>query len=80
MNTVDKTTADEIKRRVPEPALIRGAVVAIVSLIGVVLGKQLDVSWIDPVLSFYTVVMPLALGWWIRRHVSPTAVGANESA
>ncbi|WP_280350330.1 hypothetical protein [Nocardia abscessus] len=65
----------DIKSRIPEPALIRGAVVAVLSLVGVVLGHQIELPWLDEALNAYAVVVPLALSLWIRQHVSPAKSG-----
>ena len=61
----------ELQKRIPEPAVIRGAVVAVVGLVGGVLGTTYDVSWLEPALATYAVVAPALLSWWIRMHVSP---------
>jgi hypothetical protein len=65
----------EVTSRVPEPALIRGAVVAVLSLVGVVLGHQIELPWLDEALNAYAVVVPLALSLWIRQYVSPAKSG-----
>ena len=57
--------------KVPEPALVRGAVAAVVGLIGYIVGKQIDVVVIDQIMDIYAVAAPFALAWWIRRNVSP---------
>lgn len=70
--------ANEIQSRVPEPALIRGAVVSVTALVSVVIGKQVDVSWLDQALIVYGVAAPLVLSLWVRRHVSPTGGGKHR--
>ncbi|QDK03110.1 membrane protein [Mycobacterium phage SydNat] len=62
---------DEIEENVPEPLVLRSFVVAIVGLAGAVLGKELDVSWIDQAIAAYAVGAPMVLAFWARRHVSP---------
>lgn len=57
--------------KVPEPAVVRALLVALVGLVGTVVGKQLDVSWIDQAITVYAIAAPVALGWWIRRNVTP---------
>lgn len=59
------------RNRVPEPALIRGAVVAVTALIAVVTGKNIDISWLETVLQVYAVISPIVAGYFIRRVVSP---------
>lgn len=65
----------ELKERVPEPAVIRGAITAVVSLVAVVTGYQLDISWLEPALAAYTVLVPLVLSVWIRSKVTPFKKG-----
>ncbi len=65
--------------KVPEPALVRGAIIAAVGLVGAVVGHQLDVSWVDPAMEVYAVSAPVVLGWWIRRNVSPTPGGRHRA-
>ncbi|AFF28411.1 minor tail protein [Mycobacterium phage Tiger] len=62
---------DEIEEKVPEPLVLRSLIVAIVGLAGAVLGKELDVSWIDQAIAAYAVGAPMVLAFWARRHVSP---------
>ena len=57
--------------KVPEPALVRAFLVALVGLVSAVVGKTLDVSWIDPFLAVYAISAPVVLGWWIRNRVTP---------
>lgn len=64
----------ENQPRVPEPALVRGFILTITAVISYFLGKQIDVSWIDAVLTVYTFVDPLIAGILIRRKVTPTNV------
>lgn len=54
-----------------EPALIRGLVVTVVGLLGAVLGKTFDVSWVDQAVELYGTVAPIGLALWIRLHVTP---------
>lgn len=61
----------EVKGKVPEPALIRGVLVAGVGFVSAVVGRQLGADWIDPLIALYVVVAPIGLSLWIRRHVSP---------
>ena len=60
--------------KVPEPAVVRGLIVAVLGLVGTLLGKQFDISWVDEFITVYAVVAPAVLALWIRRHVTP----ANE--
>ncbi len=57
--------------KVPEPALVRGAVAAVIGLIGYILGKQIDGVVVDQIMDIYAVAAPLALAWWIRSRVTP---------
>lgn len=61
----------ENQPRVPEPALVRGFILTITAVISFFLQKQIDVSWIDALLTVYTFVAPLIAGILIRRKVAP---------
>lgn len=63
---------NEIEAKVPEPALLRGVIVAGAGLVAAVVGKSFDLAWIDETIGAYIVAAPLVLAWWIRRNVSPT--------
>ncbi|AIS73703.1 hypothetical protein SEA_PANAMAXUS_29 [Mycobacterium phage Panamaxus] len=62
---------EDARKRVPEPALVRGGIMAVVGLVAFVLGKQIDTAWVEPVMDVYVIAAPLALAWWIRRNVTP---------
>lgn len=72
--TVSKLDSSQFVDRVPEPAVIRGAVVGVTALISVIIGKNIDISWLEGVLTVYTVLSPGIAAWWIRRSVTPTSV------
>ena len=59
------------QNRVPEPALIRSLIVAVVGVLAVVLGRQIDVSWVEYVVQTYALAAPLIAGYFIRRVVTP---------
>jgi intracellular septation protein A len=63
--------------RVPEPALIRSAIVAVTGVLAVVLGRQIDISWLDTVVTLYAALSPILAGWLIRRVVSPVDAGRH---
>lgn len=58
--------------RVPEPALIRSAIVAVTGLLAVILGRSIDISWLDTAIMFYAALSPIVAGFLIRRVVTPT--------
>lgn len=60
-----------IETRIPEPAVLRGVVATAVPLIGLIVGKTLDLSWVDPAIAVYAVAAPMALSFWIRSKVTP---------
>ncbi|AHJ88688.1 minor tail protein [Mycobacterium phage RhynO] len=62
---------DEARSKTPEPALVRGGIMAVVGLAAYILGTQIDTAWVDPVVDIYAVAAPVALAWWIRRNVTP---------
>ncbi|PXX65377.1 hypothetical protein DFR70_104441 [Nocardia tenerifensis] len=57
--------------RIPEPALIRSVLVAITGVVAYVLGRQVDTSWIESVLSIYGLLTPVIAGAIIRPVVTP---------
>lgn len=61
--------------RVPEPALIRSVLVAVTGLLAYLLGRHIDTSWIEAVLTLYGLVTPIIAGALIRPAVTP--VGAS---
>ncbi|GAB4588745.1 hypothetical protein [Nocardia sp. IFM 10818] len=61
----------DLSTRVPEPALVRGLLVALVGVLAVVLGREIDVAWVDLVVQAYTLASPLLAGLLIRRAVKP---------
>ncbi|MGW6624197.1 hypothetical protein ACWF99_23470 [Nocardia sp. NPDC055002] len=62
--------ADETPK-VPEPVVVRGAILAVVALVGAITGKALDISWLDEALAVYAVTAPVVLSLWARLYVSP---------
>lgn len=63
--------------RLPEPALIRSALVTITGCAAFVLGHQVDTSWIEGVLIMYGLITPLIAGAIIRPVVTPVATGRH---
>lgn len=61
----------EARKRIPEPALVRGAILAAVNLVGVIVGSTLDIAWVEPVVYLYGVLGPVGLALWIRTKVTP---------
>lgn len=57
--------------RVPEPTLIRSVLVAITGVVAFIVGHQVDVSWIESVLTIYGLLAPIVAGIWIRPAVTP---------
>ncbi|AFU20656.1 minor tail protein [Mycobacterium phage Chupacabra] len=68
---------DEARKKTPEPALIRGGIMAVVGLVAYIVGAQIDTAWVDPVVDIYAVAAPVALAWWIRRNVTPVGKHAK---
>lgn len=65
--------------RVPEPALIRSALVAVTGIVALVVGHAVDVSWIESVVNVYAVLSPIIAGILIRSAVTPAdAAGSAE--
>lgn len=59
--------------RLPEPALIRGVLVAITGVAAYLLGRQVDTSWVEAVLTLYGLLTPLIAGALIRPVVTPVS-------
>ncbi|MGS2805323.1 hypothetical protein [Nocardia sp. MW-W600-9] len=57
--------------RVPEPALVRSILVTVSGVIAFIVGKNIDVSWIEPVMTLYGFAAPLIAGLLIRPAVTP---------
>lgn len=59
--------------RIPEPALIRSALVAVTGIVALIVGHNIDVSWIETVTNVYAALSPLIAGLLIRPAVTPVA-------
>ncbi len=70
------THAQEPVSRVPEPALVRGALVTVTSIIALILGHTIDVSWINTVVDVYAGISALVAGALIRPAVTPFTPGS----
>lgn len=57
--------------RLPEPALVRGILVAVTGVIAYILGRAVDTSWIETVLTLYGLFTPVLAGLLIRPAVTP---------
>ncbi|MFD3511025.1 hypothetical protein [Nocardia sp. NPDC058666] len=64
--------------KVPEPALVRSVLVAVTGVIGYALGCQVDVAWIETLLTLYGLATPVIAGVLIRPAVIPLAGSAGE--
>ncbi|QIS06748.1 hypothetical protein F5X71_34550 [Nocardia brasiliensis] len=63
-----------------EPALVRSVLVAISAVVAVVLGRAVDVSWIDTTVTIYGIVAPIVAGWFIRGAVIAPKAHAERAA
>lgn len=68
-DVVDVATGDGTSA--PEPAVVRGLILSVVSIAGYALGKSFNVEWVDEAMSVYAVLAPVGLAFWVRRHVTP---------
>lgn len=66
-------------KRLPEPALIRGVLVAITGVIAYLVGHQIDTAWIEGVLVVYGLLTPIIAGFLIRPAVTPVATPDRAS-
>lgn len=67
---------DGIKEgKVPEPALIRGLIVAAFGILATIFKLSVDQevvqAVVDAIIGIYVLVGPVVLAWWIRRNVTP---------
>lgn len=60
--------------KVPEPALVRGTLIAITGIISLVVGHQIDVTWIEIVTNVYAALSPVIAAILIRQKVTPVEV------
>lgn len=64
--------------KVPEPALVRGFILTITSIIAIVFNINVDLGWIDSVLVIYAALAPMIAGLLIRRKVTPEKTAAER--
>lgn len=57
--------------RVPEPALIRGLLMAAVGMAAMVAFRNISHESAEPYMRLYIGLAPLILAWWIRGEVTP---------
>ena len=65
------TEAEEevAKRKLPDPAIVRACVVVGLIFLGAALGKpELKDTWVDPIMSGFTVAAPIGLAFWLKHH------------
>ncbi len=60
--------------RVPEPALIRGFIISLTSIIAIIFNINIELGWLDSVLVIYAGLAPFIAGWLIRRKVTPVSI------
>lgn len=59
----------EVASHLPQPMLVRTAAVAVIGLVGSVIGREFDVNqWVDLGLDIYTVAAPAAVFVWFHRN------------
>lgn len=68
--------------RVPEPALVRSTLIAITGVVAFILGKSVDVTWVETVTNLYGLLAPMIAGLLIRNAVTPVEdqVSLREAA
>lgn len=78
----DDPTEAEVARRLPQPAVVRAAVISVLGLVGSVIGRSLSAdAWLDAALDVYTVAAPAAVYLWFHRNakgVERTVAKAEE--
>lgn len=68
----------EIESHLPRPALVKATVFSVVSLFGVILGKDLSVPYLDTALDAYALAVPAVFGWWVNRRLNPPPLDGYE--
>lgn len=56
-----------------EPAVVRGIVVAIVALVGLVTGKIIGDDTVDTIVDILLILLPIVTGFFIKSAVTPNA-------
>ena len=64
-------STNEPKSRVPEPALVRGALVSVSAVVAVVFGFQVDSTPIEQIVTAYAAGSALVAALLIRPAVKP---------
>ncbi|GAA5096895.1 hypothetical protein GCM10023319_57070 [Nocardia iowensis] len=57
--------------RLPEPALVRSALITLTAIAAYALNREIDSDWIEPALTLYTLLAPVVAGLLIRAAVIP---------
>jgi hypothetical protein len=57
----------------PEPALIRSVLVTVSGVVAFLLGREIDLTWIDFAVTVYGLAAPLLAGILVRSAVSSNA-------
>jgi hypothetical protein len=67
---LDKDEVEQAKKRLPDSALLRAAIIGVLVFVGAAIGKPelAHNEWVDAIVSGYVVAAPLGLAWWLRRH------------
>jgi len=75
----DDPEAAALAKHLPQPAVVRAAVLGVVSLVGAVIGRELNLGdYVDVALDIYTVAGPAAIYFWVHRKLSASTVKAVE--
>ncbi|MFX0573092.1 hypothetical protein [Nocardia nepalensis] len=65
--------------RLPEPALVRSVLVTITAIAAYAVNREIDSTWIEPVLTLYTLLAPAIAGLLIRPAVTANRAVSTRS-
>lgn len=70
----------EIESHLPKPALVKATIFSVLSLAGVIFGREFEIPNLDLALDAYTLAVPAVFGFWVNRKVNvvPLASGGGK--
>ena len=72
----------EIQSHLPKPALVKATIFSVLSLAGVIFGREFEIPNLDLALDAYTLAVPAVFGFWVNRkvNVEPASAGGKHRA
>lgn len=75
----DSPEAVKVAAHLPKPLVVRTVLVTAATLLGALMGKDLNVAWLNPVLDAYIIGAPVAIGWWFHRKTKGVVAATKEA-